>query len=86
MFFFLTPDSCQRTRSFYGYMSIIMTHGMNNHCEHHDHPRIPAYRLPEVRRLYPEFYDNLKSYDWYFEPWWPYVRDRGVGWRYASCA
>ena len=33
------PNTCQTTRSFYGWLSRIVTWDMCFHCEHHDHPR-----------------------------------------------
>ena len=32
------------------------------HHEHHDIVSIPWRRLPEIRRIAPEFYENLHSY------------------------
>jgi hypothetical protein len=51
-----------------------------------DHPRIPAKKLQEVRRLYPEFYDHLIYYDDYFVPLKDYLRRKGAGFRYGGCA
>jgi len=80
------PDTCQRTTSFYGPFATILLHGMNYHCEHHDHPAVPACYLPRLRKMYPEFYEHLHFYDnCYFTPLYRYVRDRGVGWKYAHC-
>lgn len=35
------------------------------HNEHHDFPRIPWSKLPQVRKIAPEFYENLPSYTSY---------------------
>lgn len=78
-------DTCQRTRSYYGVWSDYIMHGMNYHCEHHDHPKIPGRYLPELRTLYPEYYGHLKYYDFYFTPLYEFFRDRGVGYKYATC-
>lgn len=39
---------------------MFMNVGM--HCEHHDFPLIPCWRLPQLRKIAPEFYDNLVQY------------------------
>ena len=49
------------------------------HNEHHDFPSIPWTRLPALRALAPEFYDNIPSH-----PSWPmvivnFIRDKEVG-------
>ena len=36
---------------------------MGYHNEHHDFPSVPWNRLPRLREIAPESYDNLKSYD-----------------------
>jgi len=47
------------------------------HVEHHDFPRVPRCNLPLVRKIAPEFYDNLG----YVESWtavlWNYIMTDG---------
>jgi sphingolipid delta-4 desaturase len=54
----------QPSSSYYGWMNrLTVNHGL--HTEHHDLAGIPWNRLPEIRRIAPEFYDDLyeiKSY------------------------
>ena len=60
------PGSRQPTVSFYtpdtalgGVLDAYM--GWENyHVEHHDFPDIPMYRLPKLRKLAPEAYDDLR--------------------------
>lgn len=52
----------QETYSYYGPLNLI-TFNVGYHNEHHDFPRVPGSRLPELKKMAPEFYDNLHSYN-----------------------
>jgi sphingolipid 4-desaturase/C4-monooxygenase len=57
-----TIDGAQETFSYYGPLNLIALN-VGYHNEHHDFPAVPWNRLPEIRAIAPEYYDNLKSHD-----------------------
>ena len=57
-----TTRAGQETYSYYGPLNKICFN-MGFHNEHHDFPAVPWNKLPELRRIAPESYDSLKSYD-----------------------
>lgn len=69
-----TTDSKQETGSYYGWLNILALN-VGYHNEHHDFPSIPWNRLPQLRAIAPEYYNNLV----YFNSWsallWRFITD-----------
>jgi sphingolipid delta-4 desaturase len=67
------------TYSYYGPANFF-NFNVGYHNEHHDFPKIPWSKLPLVRKIAPEFYDNLPHYTSYVtQVFWPYITDPNMG-------
>lgn len=70
----LIPETC----SYYGPLNLI-TFNVGYHVEHHDFPSIPGSRLPLVKQIAPEFYDNLYHHTSWSYVIYKYIVDPDVG-------
>lgn len=62
----------QETYSYYGPLNWL-TFNVGYHQEHHDFPFIPWTRLPALRKMAPEFYDNEHYYTNWPKVTWDFV-------------
>lgn len=67
----------QETYSYYGPLNLI-TFNVGFHNEHHDFPRIPGSRLPQLKAMAPEYYDTLPSYTSWTKVMWDYIMTPNV--------
>lgn len=70
-----TYDPEQETASYYGPVNILALN-VGYHNEHHDFPSIPWNKLPELKKMAPEFYDNLKYHTSYVKLLWRFLTDK----------
>lgn len=71
-------NKCQDTYSYYGWINYLNCN-MGYHVEHHDFPLISWNKLPELRKIAPEFYNNLPVIDSYFHVMYSYIFDDEIG-------
>ena len=68
----------QETYSYYGPLNWL-TWNVGYHNEHHDFCNIPWSRLPALKALAPEFYDNLAVCDSWIGVIWDYITRDEIG-------
>lgn len=65
------------TYSYYGPLNML-TYNVGYHNEHHDFPRIPGSRLPQLKAMAPEFYNNLPSHSSWVGVMWRFIWDPSI--------
>ncbi|RWS18176.1 sphingolipid delta(4)-desaturase DES1-like protein, partial [Leptotrombidium deliense] len=70
----LIPETC----SYYGPLNWL-TFNVGYHVEHHDFPSIPGSRLPLVKKIAPEYYDNLCCHTSWCNVLYRYIIDPRIG-------
>jgi len=73
---------CQPTMSTYSCFSGLLTGNLTYHVEHHDFPKCPWTRLPQITMLAPEFYTGLRKSCGLRHTITEYLK-HGHGWRYG---
>ncbi|XP_012288590.1 sphingolipid delta(4)-desaturase DES1 isoform X1 [Orussus abietinus] len=66
------------TYSYYGPLNFI-TFNVGYHNEHHDFPAVPGSRLPEVRKIASEFYEDLPQHNSWTAVLYDFVMDPDIG-------
>lgn len=66
------------TYSYYGALNYLCWN-VGYHNEHHDFPKVAGWRLPEVTKMAPEFYENLPQHKSWTMVLVNYVTDPGIG-------
>ena len=69
-----TPDPSQETFGYYGVLNRVALN-IGYHNEHHDFPDIPWTNLPLLKRMAPEFYDDLKTHKSWVALWAKFIFD-----------
>ena len=68
----------QETWSYYGCLNHV-TYNVGYHNEHHDFPSIPWTRLPKLRALAHEFYDDLPQHNSWVRVTYRFIFESDVG-------
>jgi sphingolipid delta-4 desaturase len=64
--------------SYYGPINLISVN-LGHHLEHHDVPHIAGWRLPRLRKLAPQFYEDHVRHRSRLRGLWQFVTDANIG-------
>lgn len=67
----------QETYSYYGPLNWL-TFNVGYHNEHHDFPSVPGKNLPMLRKIAPEFYDDIPHYHSWTKVIYDYIVDNKI--------
>jgi sphingolipid delta-4 desaturase len=74
---FLVSGDGQETFSYYGPLNKV-AFNVGYHNEHHDFSYIPWNRLPEIKKIAPEYYNNLVSHQSWSKLVWRFLTDKNL--------
>lgn len=66
------------TYSYYGPLNVI-TFNVGYHNEHHDFPYIAGSRLPQLKIIAPDFYENMPQHSSWIRVLYDFITDPAVG-------
>ncbi|XP_054712564.1 sphingolipid delta(4)-desaturase DES1-like [Uloborus diversus] len=66
------------TYSYYGPLNFI-TFNVGYHMEHHDFPSVPGSRLPQVKNIAKEYYEDLPQHNSWCQVLWDFITDPEIG-------
>lgn len=70
--------SGQESFDYFGFWNFFNLY-LGYHIEHHDFPYIASYHLPKVRKVAPEFYENLPYHTSYVKLLWHWIWSPEIG-------